>query len=168
MDLDHTGVLWTPLASGHLARFDRRLCREPLTGPKAFGDECPEGWTLYPLPGPQFRGVGGTGSAEGAYYDWVDQYDAVGLGYNVPYVTGNEGDAIEALVNGKWVVMRIPYPLGFFAKNMDGRIDDPRGGWKGRGLWTTNASRAPWHMETGKGTRPKVYHIQIRPDPLAD
>jgi len=75
------------------------------------------------------RGIAATGSAESAYYDWVDQYDAVGLGYNVPYVTGNESDAIEALVNGKWVVMRIPYPLGFFAKSIDGRIDDPRAGW---------------------------------------
>jgi len=168
MDLDHSGVLWTPLASGHLARFDRRLCRQPLNGPQALGDQCPEGWTLYPFPGPQFAGVTDSGSAEAAYYDWVDQYDAVGLGYNVPYATGNESDAVEALVNGSWVVMRVPYPLGFFAKNIDGRIDNPSAGWKGRGLWTTNASRAPWHMETGKGTRPKVYHFQIRPNPLAD
>ncbi len=68
---------------------------------------------------------------------------------------------------GKFVVLRVPYPLGFFAKNVDGRIDDPRQGWKGRGLWTTFGSRTPWHMETGKGTRPKVFHFQLRPDPLA-
>ena len=41
--------------------------------------------------------------------------------------------------------------MGFFAKNVDGRIDDPKAGWKGRGLWTTYGSRAPFHMETGKG-----------------
>jgi hypothetical protein len=168
MDLDHNGVLWAPLASGHLARFDRSRCTAPLNGPNALGNECPEGWTLYPFPGPQFKDVTDNGSAEAAYYDWVDQYDAVGLGYGVPYATGNEGDAIDALVNGKWVVMRVPYPLGFFAKQIDARIDDPRAGWKGRGLWTTLASRAPWHSETGKGTSPKVYHFQIRPNPLAD
>jgi hypothetical protein len=63
--------------------------------------------------------------------------------------------------------MRFPYPLNFYAKNLDGRIDDPNAGWKGRGLWTTNGNRTPQHLEGGEGTRPKVYHIQFRPDPLA-
>jgi hypothetical protein len=26
------------------------------------------------------------------------------------------------------------YLMGFFAKSLDGRIDDPKAGWKGRGL----------------------------------
>jgi hypothetical protein len=38
------------------------------------------------------------------------------------------------------VILRIPYPLGFYAKGFDGRIDDPNAGCK---------------------------HIQLRPDPLA-
>jgi hypothetical protein len=50
---------------------------------------------------------------------------------------------------------------------LDGRIDDPKAGWKGRGLWSTLGSRVPFHMETGKGTKPKVVKWQIRPDPLA-
>ena len=29
------------------------------------------------------------------------------------------------------MVLRIPYPTGFYTKWMDGRIDDPKGGWKG-------------------------------------
>jgi hypothetical protein len=62
----------------------------------------------------------------------------------------------------------IPYPLGFYAKWMDGRIDDPNAGWKGRGLWTTNGNRTPFHMETGKGTTAKVVKFQVRPDPLAN
>jgi hypothetical protein len=49
----------------------------------------------------------------------------------------------------------------------DGRIDDPNGGWKGKGLWATTSTRAPFHMEGGKGTRPKVVKFQLRPDPLA-
>ena len=32
-----------------------------------------------------------------------------------------------------------------------GRIDDAKGGWKGRGLWATYSSRAPFHMEHGEG-----------------
>ena len=48
MDIDRNGVVWTPLASGHLASFDRRKCTGPLNGPTAMGQHCPEGWTLYP------------------------------------------------------------------------------------------------------------------------
>jgi hypothetical protein len=72
-----------------------------------------------------------------------------------------------ALVDGKWVNMRVPYPLGFFAKWIDGRIDDPNAGWKGRALWTTDGNRTPFHRETGKGTLPKISKFQVRPDPLA-
>ncbi len=168
MDIDRSGVVWAPLASGSLARFDRRRCKGPLNGPAATGQQCPEGWTLYPFPGPQFKGLSEPGSAEASYYTWVDQFDSVGLGFNVPYATGNLSDSVMALVNGKFVTLRVPYPIGFFAKNVDGRIDDAKAGWKGRGLWTTFGSRTPFHMETGKGTRPKVLHLQIRPNPLAD
>ncbi len=167
MDIDHNGVVWTVLASGHFANFDRRKCKGPLNGPTATGKQCPEGWTLYPFPGPQFRDVKDTGSAEASYYAWVDQYDTFGLGKNIPIATGNASDALFALVNGKFMTLRVPYPMGFYAKGMDGRIDDPKAGWKGRGLWTTYATRAPSHMEGGKGTTSKVVHIQLRPDPLA-
>ena len=84
----------------------------------------------------------------------------------LPYFT-NANESLMALVDGKWVNMRVPYPLGFYAKWMDGRIDDPNAGWKGRGLWTTNGNSTPFHMETGKGTLPKVVKFQVRPDPLA-
>ena len=85
----------------------------------------------------------------------------------MPIVTGNLFDGFHALVGGKFVTLRTPYPLGFYAKGLDGRIDDPNGGWKGRGLWTTSGNRTPWHIEGGKGTKPLVLHIQVRPDPLA-
>ncbi|MDQ3995581.1 MAG: hypothetical protein M3303_01030, partial [Gemmatimonadota bacterium] len=60
-----------------------------------------------------------------------------------------------------------PYPMGFYTKWLDGRIDDPRAGWKGRGLWASISTRTPYHMEGGKGTTSKVYRFQLRPDPLA-
>jgi hypothetical protein len=71
------------------------------------------------------------------------------------------------LADGQFVTLRVPYPLGFYAKWMDGRIDDPSGGWKGKGLWATTSTRAPFHMEGGSGARPKVVKFQLRPDPLA-
>ena len=166
MDIDGNGVVWAPLASGHLASFDRRKCKV-LSGPTATGQHCPEGWTLYPFPGPQFRDVAASGSAEASYYSWVDQHNTFGLGANVPFATGNASDSLHAFVDGKFIELRVPYPMGFYAKGLDGRIDDGAAGWKGRGLWSTYATRAPFHIEGGKGTRPKVVKFQLRPDPLA-
>ena len=167
MDIDRRGVVWAPLASGHFASFDRRKCKGPLNGPSATGKHCPEGWTLYPFPGPQLKGVTDSGSAEASYYSWVDQHDTFGLGKDVPIATGNANDALLALKDGKFVILRVPYPMGFYAKGLDGRIDDPGAGWKGRALWSTYATRAPFHVEGGKGTRSKVLKFQLRPDPLA-
>jgi len=166
-DVDRNGVAWVALASGHLASFDRRKCRGPLNGPAATGQHCPEGWSFWAEPLPQMKGVTTPGSAEASYYTWVDQFDTFGLGANVPINTGNASEGLLALKDGRWVVMRVPYPLGFFTKWMDGRIDDPNAGWKGRGLWATVSTRAPFHMEGGKGTTSKVMKFQLRPDPLA-
>jgi hypothetical protein len=167
MDIDRNGVVWTPLASGHLASFDRSKCTGPLNGPTATGKHCPEGWTLYVEPAPQIKNLTESGSAESSYYTWVDQFNTLGLGENVPISTGNGSEGLLALKDGEWVVLRVPYPLGFYTKWMDGRIDDPDAGWKGRGLWATYSTRAPFHLETGKGTPSKVVHFQLRPDPLA-
>jgi hypothetical protein len=108
-----------------------------------------------------------SGSADASYYNWVDQFDTLGLGKNTPIAAGSGSDSLLALVNGKYIVMRVPYPLNFYVKGLDGRIDDAKAGWKGKGLWTTSGTRTPFHSETGKGTPPKVYHFQLRPDPLA-
>jgi len=166
-DIDRNGVAWLPLASGHMASFDRRKCKGPLNGPKATGQHCPEGWTLYPEPVPQFKGVTDSGSVEASYYTWVDQFDTLGLGANVPINTGNAAEGLLVLKDGKWVVLRVPYPTGYYTKWLDGRIDDANAGWKGKGLWSTVSTRAPFHMETGQGTTSKVVRFQLRPDPLA-
>ena len=167
MDIDRDGVAWVALASGHMASFDRRKCTGPLSGPTATGQHCPEGWTFFTEPLPQMQGVTTDGSAEASYYTWVDQFNTFGLGANTPINTGNASEGLLALDDGEWVVLRVPYPLGYYTKWMDGRIDDPDAGWKGRGIWTTVSTRAPFHMEGGKGTPSKVVKFQLRPDPLA-
>ncbi len=45
--------------------------------------------------------------------------------------------------------------------------DDPKLGWKGRGIWTTSGSRTNFHLEGGKEQKPKAVKLQLRPDPLA-
>ncbi len=167
MDIDRNGVAWVALASGHLASFDRRKVKGPLNGPTATGQHARDGWTFHAEPLPQMQGLATPGSAESSYYTWVDQFNTSGLGANVPINTGNGAEGLLVWKDGKWVILRVPYPLGFYTKWVDGRIDAPSAGWKGRALWATISSRAPFHMETGKGTPSKVMKFQMRPDPLS-
>jgi hypothetical protein len=171
-DITSTGVVWTVLASGHLASFDRKLCNANNIKGRSIADPqnaCPEGWKLHQMPGPEFDSVKGQPGAgvEAPYYNWVDQHDTFGLGRDIPIATGNQSDSLAALVGTQWVVLRVPYPMGFFAKGLDGRIDDPNIGWKGKGLWSTYSTRAPQHIEGGKGNTSKVVKFQLRTDPLA-
>jgi hypothetical protein len=167
MDVDSNNVVWTVLSSGQLASFDRRKCKSPLNGPTATGQHCVEGWTLYPLPGPNYKGAADNASADSAYYDFVDRFDLLGVGKDIPVSTGNLSEGLLALVDGKFLMFRVPYPMGFFAKGLDGRIDNPNGGWKGKGIYTTYATRAPFHAEGGKGNTSKLVKFQVRPDSLS-
>ena len=165
-DIGKDGVLYGSGSAGHLIAFDRRKCKAPLSGPNATGNHCPEGFTLHKYPGPGFDDVPNS-SAESSYYTWVDHHNTLGLGENIPISTANLQDGFAALKDGQMVLMRVPYPMGFYAKGLDGRIDDPKAGWKGRGLWSASGDRTPWLNEMGKGARPLAVHIQVRPNPLA-
>ena len=180
IDIDRNGVIWTALsASGHLASFDRRKCKTPATAANAHtGQHCLEGWTLYPMPGSiPFKGTNIKGD-DFYYYNYVDQFNGFGLGENVPIVTGSASDSVIALVNGKPLLFRVPYPMGaFFPRGMDARIDDPNAGWKGRGMFSGSAQDTIWHAEDGIKFEngkwigimtPQVVKFQIRPNPLAN
>ncbi|MDA1095145.1 MAG: carboxypeptidase-like regulatory domain-containing protein [Acidobacteria bacterium] len=170
IDVDGDGIVWTALGgSGHLASFDRTKCRT-LSGPTATGQHCPEGWTLHATPGPKLKGVSHSANADYHYYNWVDRFDTLGLGADTPIATGTSSDSLLALdpETGEWVVMRVPYPMGFYSRGLDGRIDDPSAGWKGRGVWAAFDTSAPWHLEGGKGATSEIVRFQIRPDPLAE
>jgi len=168
IDVDRsTGVIWMGLNSGHYAEFDRRKCTGKMNGPDTVaGRHCPEGWTLHQAPGPNFKTVEGSGTADSYYLNWVDWHNTSGFGDNTPMVNGSGSEALYAFVKGKWVTMRVPYPMGFHSRGMDGRIDDPKAGWKGRAIWSTQAGQAAWHQEGGKGERPKVMKFQVRGTPL--
>ena len=169
IDIDRNGVVWTALSgSGHIAKFDRSRCAV-LNGPTATGQHCPEGWTLYATPGPQLKGVDDHGSADFHYYNWVDQFGTLGLGEDVPIATGSSSDSLLAFLpeEEEFVILRVPYPLGFYSRGMDGRIDDPNAGWKGRAVWADYGTNAVWHTEGGKGTESNLVKFQVRPNPLA-
>jgi hypothetical protein len=168
VDVDSHGVVWTALAAtSHLASFDVRKCKD-LNGPaKIDGSQCQEGWTLYQTDGPKLKNT--NVPADFHYYNWVDQHNIIGLGADTPFVTGSNSDALIALnpQTKQWTYFRVPYPLGFYSRGMDGRIDDPNGGWKGRALFSNYGTHFVWHIEGGKGTKGKIVKFQVRPDPLA-
>ena len=165
VELDSNGVAWVAFGSGQIGRFDRSKCNV-LNGPAAAtGQHCPEGWKIYDTPGPK---MGKVGTAEWHYMAWVDLYDAAGLGKDVPLITGTLSDAIIAVMpDEKIVSLRVPYPQSFYTRYLDARIDDPKAGWKGKGMWAAYEQVPQWHIEGGEGTTSKAVHIQIRPDPLA-
>jgi hypothetical protein len=152
IDFSTDGNVWFSAESGHLGRFD----------PKT------EKFTYWRLPGPAFKGTGNeTGSTEAPYFLWVDQFNTSGLGANTVFVTGTTSDSMLVFDPKKetFSVFRLPYPMPFYTRGLDGRIDDAKAGWKGRGLWATYASYLPKFTETRIGY---ITHIQIRPNPLAN
>jgi len=167
VDIDTNGVVWTALAaSSHLASFDIRKCKD-LNGPaKIDGSQCKEGWTLYQTNGPRLKGT--DLPADFHYYNWVDRFNISGFGANTPLATGSNSDSLIALnpQTKQWTYLRVPYPLGFYSRGMDGRIDDPNAGWKGRALWANYGTHFVWHIEGGKGTKGKIVKFQVRNSPL--
>ena len=167
MDIDRNGVVWVPLASGHLASFDRRKCKGPLNGPTAAkGQHVSRRLDALSLPGPAIRGIAGFGQRRGELLHLGRSVRTrSGLGKNMPIATGKPIDALLALVDGKWVIMRVPYPMGFFAKGMDGRIDDANAGWKGRGLWSTyrQPRAVPYRRRQGHDQQGRAFPDPARP-----
>jgi hypothetical protein len=166
VDVDTKGTIWVALGgSGHLAKFERGRCAQTFGA----GEQCPEGWTLYASPGPGMRVTAGDPNQKGAdfhYYLFVDQFDTLGLGKDVVVINGTGSDSLLAFepASASWTVIRVPYPLNTYTRGLDGRIDDPAAGWKGRGLWFTNGLDPLIHSEI---PRSYVGRVQLRPDPLA-
>jgi hypothetical protein len=175
IDIDTNGVVWTPLTGeGYLASFDRRKCKVLPIGKAASteaaltGKQCHEGWTFYPVPGPSFQSDP-TVKSDYNYYMYIDRYNSLGLGNNVVIIDGANSDSLIAFEQDtkKWVRMTVPYPMGFFSRFFDARVDDPKAGWKGHGAWAANQSRGTQVTEGGKNVPSQLAHFQIRPDPLA-
>lgn len=162
IDVDSKGNVWAAMAgSGHLARFDRDRCKQTWGA----GDQCPEGWTIWPTPGPNFRGIETSGSADFHYFIWVDQFNTLGLGQDAVVINGTNSDSLIVFDPSKeeFTVIRIPYPMVTFTRGVDGRIDQPNMGWKGRGLWFTNGLDPIMQSEA---PRTYVGKVQLRSSPL--
>ena len=167
-DVDRNGVYWAALASGHLASFDRTQVQRPSERSDSHRSALSRRLdAVYRSRCRSSRASPSPAAPRGATTrGWISSTRSAS-GATCRSIPGTPPKALLALKDGKFVTMRVPYPLGFYTKWMDGRIDDPNAGWKGRGIWTTISTRAPFHMETGKGTTSKVMKFQVRPEPLA-
>ena len=123
---------------------------------------------MHPVPGPRFKNVPGDIAVDFQYYNFVDRFNTLGLGENTPLANGTNSDSLLALQrDGTWLVLRVPYPMGFFSRGMDGRIDDPKTGWKGRARLRRLWSECRMACGRRSGHEGSVLKFQIRPDPLA-
>jgi hypothetical protein len=167
--VDEQGVVWMNWrGSQHFTSFDRRKCKVTNGPTAATGQGCPEGWSIHLKEGPTYSGT--NVQADMTYLPQVDRHDTLGLGKNVPTYGTVNTDMLVAFrpENNQFVALRVPYPMGFFSRSANGRIDDPNTGWKGKGLWSSFSSYTPWHVEGGKdGHGSKAVKFQMRPNPLA-
>jgi streptogramin lyase len=165
VDVDSKGIIWAAMGgSGHLGRFDRSKCTQTWGD----GTQCAEGWTFYKPPGPMMaQSTPGEGTtADLHYYIWVDRFNTFGMGKDTVILNGTNSDSLQLFnqKTKKWVTLRVPYPLNAYQRGLDGRIDDPKAGWKGRGLWFNDGLDPVIHNEVQHGW---LGHAQLRPDPLA-
>jgi hypothetical protein len=165
--VDADGVAWAAFSSGQVGKFDRRKCKV-LNGPTAMGQQCPEGWTVYDLPSPKVGNTSAT--SDFVYSEWNDFHGVMGLGKDAKFFPAINSDSVVALRNGddKFVTFRVPYPMGFYTRGVDFRIDDAKGDWKAKTMHATFASATPWHQEDGEGSYSKIVTFQMRPNPLAE
>jgi hypothetical protein len=126
MGIDRNGVAWMPLDSGHIGSFDRG--KVPGAAQRTGcgeGRETPRGLYLLSAPGdPVIRAIPApkktpttSGSTSTTYWGSAAMYRSL----------PNQSDSLHALVGGGIVELRMPYLMGFFAKGIDRRIDDPAG-----------------------------------------
>ena len=153
VDIDTNGVVWTALAaSSHLASFDvpqvqgpERARRRPTAASARKAGRC-----IRPT-GPKLKGT--DIPADFHYSNWVDQQNVSASGKNTrsPPARIPTRCSPSNPQTKKWTTLRVPYPLGFYSRGMDGRIDDPNGGLEGprRSRRTT----APTSCGTSKGAR---------------
>ncbi len=137
------------------------------TARRATGKHCPEGWTLYPLPGPQFQSVHGLGQRRGELLHLGGSARHLRLGPERADRHRQLADSLKRWWTAssspcasliRWAFTPRAWTAASTIRRRAGRAEE---------LWSAYAGRATNHIEGGKGTKPKVVKFQLRPDPLA-
>ena len=154
IDIDTNGVVWTALAaSSHLASFDRRKCKVRRAGRRPTAASAPKaGRSIRPTARAQGHGHPGglplLQLGRSARRRGLRQEHAARDGLELR--RDPRARSADARSGSK---LRVPYPLGFYHRGMDGRIDEPDRGLEGPRLWANYGTHLIWHIEGGKGTQ---------------
>jgi hypothetical protein len=102
----------------------------------------------------------------------VDFGNVFGMGADTVFFPTMNADAILALdrKTDRFQLFRVPFPRGFYSRDLQFRVNDPKAGWKGRAIYGGYTQFAIWHQEERgvfSKTASKVASFQLRPDPLA-
>ena len=147
IDIDSNGVVWTALAaSSHLASFDRRKCRGlERRRERRRARTAQRAGRSTSRRARSFKGT--TSRPTSTITTGWTSTTSPGFGANTPIATGSNSDSLLALEpeTGKWTTLRVPYPLGFYSRGLDGRIDDPEPAGRG-------AASGPTTARTSSGT----------------
>ena len=143
MDVDRNGVVWVPLDSGHIAQL-----RSPQMQGAAQRTGRRAGQQVSGRLGPSIRSRDPASRAMPAPRRTPITSGSTSTTSWASAPTCRSPPATSRIRCTRWsaaqvIELRVPYPMGFFAKGLDGRIDDPNAGWKGRGLWVTSGNRTP-------------------------
>ena len=128
---------------GHFSQFDREKC-ESTDDRTASGQSCPEGWSFVIKDDPTYGDGDSFYHTNESYLTHFDTHNTLGLGFDAPTYGSVNTDAMEVYSPDlqQFVTLRVPYPLGFFPRSGNGRVDDPDAGWKGRGFWASFSTYA--------------------------
>ncbi|HEX4508311.1 MAG TPA: carboxypeptidase-like regulatory domain-containing protein, partial [Alphaproteobacteria bacterium] len=121
---ENPNVAWAAFSSGQIGRFDRSKCKV-TNGPTATGQQCPEGWTFWDLPSPKLDHTEAT--SDFVYSEWADFSNVMGLGKNTHFFPAINSDSVLMMKDTdrtKLYTFRVPYPMGFYTRGMDFRIND--------------------------------------------
>ena len=92
----------------------------------------------------------------------------LGIGKDVPLATGNGSEGLLALVDGKFLTFRVPYPMGFYAQGHRRPHRRSEGRLEGQGHLDDRTRRARRSTsKAARGRRSKLVKFQVRPDPLS-
>ena len=169
MDIDRNGVVWTPLASGHLASFDRRKCKGPLNGPDRDRQALPRRLDAVSVSRPAVRGrvgrpaapkrattPGSTSTTRSASARTCRSPPAINRIRCIALVDGQVRRAARALSDG--LLRQGP-------GRTHRRCRTPAGRAAASGPLTATARRSTSKAARARGR--KVVKFQLRPDPLA-
>ena len=155
---DSNGVVYDAWrVSGHFTAFDRSKCKS-TKDPKADGQSCPEGWTIYRNTNEPTYANSQYKAGE-SYLLHMDKWDTLGFGKDAPVLLPIPNtDSLEVFQPSDQAVHHAARAVSDELTSpapASGRIDDPNTGWKGKGFWSSYSTYASWHIEGGRARCPR-------------